>query len=154
MIFMKKNSDLCQIENIIDKHIKTLRERRLSRLDRELTYELLDEAVTSLVIQYLEYRCDSRKNTDSNIEKIIKNVEKKLFGYLDAKDWQDELTWKEQLANMISSCIMYIMVLVYILLYSDETKAPPSPAPITSTFFMSSLFFISVNFNALLKTLQ
>ena len=39
-------------------------------------------------------------------------------------------------------------------LYSDETKAPPSPAPITSTFFMSSLFFISVNFNALLKTLQ
>ena len=67
-----------------------MRERRLSRLDRELTYELLDEAVTSLVIQYLEYRCDSRKNTDSNIEKIIKNVEKKLFIYLDAKDWQDE----------------------------------------------------------------
>ena len=90
MKFMKKNSDLCQIENIIDKHIKTLRERRLSRLDRELTYELLDEAVTSLVIQYLEYRCDSRQNTDSNIEKIIKNVEKKLFSYLDAKDWQDE----------------------------------------------------------------
>ena len=52
---------------------------------------------------------------------IVEHYSYYLDGYY-AKDWQDELTWKEQLANMISSCIMYIMVLVYILLYSDENK--------------------------------
>lgn len=87
---MKKNSDLCQIENLIDKHIKTLREKKLARIDKELTYDLLNEAVTALVVQYLEYKCDSRKNNNSNIKTIIKNVEDKLLNYLMEKNWQDE----------------------------------------------------------------
>lgn len=52
---------------------------------------------------------------------MIEHYSYYLDGYY-AKDWQNELTWKEQIAGMIESCIKYIMIFVYILLYSNENK--------------------------------
>lgn len=52
---------------------------------------------------------------------IIEHYSYYLDGYY-AKDWQNALTWKEQLARMIESCIKYIMVFMYILLYTKADK--------------------------------
>lgn len=52
---------------------------------------------------------------------IIEHYSYYLDGYY-AKDWQDELTWKERLAGSIESCIKYIMVFVYIILYAKADR--------------------------------
>lgn len=52
---------------------------------------------------------------------IIEHYSFYLDGYY-AKDWQNDLTWKEYLAGMINSVMRYIMIFMYILLYTNADK--------------------------------
>lgn len=52
---------------------------------------------------------------------IVEHYSNYIDGYY-AQEWKNELTWKEQLANLIESFIKYIMIFVYIVLYSNSDK--------------------------------
>lgn len=52
---------------------------------------------------------------------IIEHYSYYLDGYY-ASEWKEELTWREQIADLITSCIKYIFIGVYILLYSKKNK--------------------------------
>lgn len=52
---------------------------------------------------------------------IIEHYSFYLDGYY-AKDWQNDLTWKEYLAGMIESVMRYIMIFMYIILYTNADK--------------------------------
>lgn len=51
---------------------------------------------------------------------IIEHYSFYLDGYY-AKDWQNDLTWKEYLAGMIESVMRYIMIFMYIILYTNSS---------------------------------
>lgn len=55
---------------------------------------------------------------------IIEHYSFYLDGYY-AKDWQNDLTWKEYLAGMIESVMRYIMIFMYIILYTNADKNKP-----------------------------
>ena len=75
----KTNKDLSLIHILIKKHIETISGRGISRLDKELEYLLLSEAIEALIREY-KLSCDSRNK--KYIKTILTEVDKNLFTYL------------------------------------------------------------------------
>lgn len=82
----KTNKDLSLIHILIKKHIETISGRGISRLDKELEYLLLSEAIEALIREY-KLSCDSR--TKKHIKTILTEVDKDLFTYLTNIDNTD-----------------------------------------------------------------
>ena len=74
---------------------------------------------------------------------IIEHYSYYLDGYY-AKEWQNELTWKEKLARTIGACIQYIMVFMYIMLY---TKADKKQTILTNALMLLS--FVTLPFTVI-----
>lgn len=75
----KANEDICLIHVLIKKHIETISDKEKSRLDKEVDYLLIKEAVETLI---KEYNLSDDSRTKKHIKKIIIEVDKELFTYL------------------------------------------------------------------------
>ncbi len=75
----KTNEDLSLIHIIIKKHIETISEKGRSRLDKEVDYLLIREAIEALI---REYKLSGDSRTKKYIKTIMIEVNKELFTYL------------------------------------------------------------------------
>ena len=75
----KTNEDLSLIHIIIKKHIETISGKGRSRLDKEVDYLLIQEAIEALI---REYKLSSDSRTKKYIKTIMIEVNKELFTYL------------------------------------------------------------------------
>ena len=75
----KTKEDLSLIHIIIKKHIETISGKGRSRLDKEVDYLLIQEAIEALI---REYTLSSDSRTKKYIKTIITEVDRELFTYL------------------------------------------------------------------------
>lgn len=75
----KTNEDLSLIHIIIKKHIETISGKGRSRLDKEVDYLLIREAIEALI---REYKLSGDSRTKKYIKTIMIEVDRELFTYL------------------------------------------------------------------------
>lgn len=75
----KTKEDLSLIHIIIKKHIETISGKGRSRLDKEVDYLLIQEAIEALI---REYKLSSDSRTKKHIKTIMTEVDRDLFTYL------------------------------------------------------------------------
>ncbi len=75
----KTKEDLSLIHIIIKKHIETISGKGRSRLDKEVDYLLIQEAIEALI---REYKLSSDSRTKKYIKTIMTEVDRELFTYL------------------------------------------------------------------------
>lgn len=75
----KTKEDLSLIHIIIKKHIETISGKGRSKLDKEVDYLLIQEAIDAIV---REYRLSSDLHNKEYIKTIITAVDSELFTYL------------------------------------------------------------------------
>lgn len=75
----KTNEDLSLIHIIIKKHIETISGKGRSRLDKEVDYLLIKEAIEALI---REYKLSGDSRTKKYIKNIMIEVDRELFTYL------------------------------------------------------------------------
>lgn len=75
----KTKEDLSLIHIIIKKHIETISGKGRSRLDKEVDYLLIQEAIEALI---REYKLSSDSRTKKHIKNIMTEVDRELFTYL------------------------------------------------------------------------
>lgn len=75
----KTKEDLSLIHIIIKKHIETISGKGRSRLDKEVDYLLIQEAIEAII---REYKLSSDSRTKKYIKTIMIEVDRELFTYL------------------------------------------------------------------------
>lgn len=75
----KTKEDLSLIHIIIKKHIETISGKGRSKLDKEVDYLLIQEAIDAIV---REYKLSSDLHNKEYIKTIITDVDSELFTYL------------------------------------------------------------------------
>lgn len=78
---MNKNKiELNLIKGMVKGHIKTLKKEKIERLDKEIDYLLIKEAIESLINEYYKLSGDSRQRP--YIKEILIEVYEELCTYL------------------------------------------------------------------------
>ena len=80
-------NEINDIHVIIDKHIKILSVGGLSKLDKEVEYDLLQEAIDALIRRYDLYSYNNDKKNLRRVRRVLLDVKEKLLIYAIKNPW-------------------------------------------------------------------